>query len=169
MDINCAVFIDWGAVPTSSSDDNVALTLPCYPEELSEQLTPTWSSQNIVGRTGTLVAYTGTEDETFSFSMDLHREMEIKSLNSNPVPELSIDYLIKALKAACYPDYGNGNTLKAPVAMFQFGATIYCGRITSLGITKKGPIINDHHALYSVSVSMASVSTQIVDRNDVLA
>lgn len=167
MDINCAVFIDWGNIPTAG-ERSLALSLPCYPEEVAEQIAATWSTQNVIGRTGTLVAYTGTEDITTNFSFDLHREMEIKN-NATFSDKESIDYIVKALKAACYPLYNSSaSTMKPPLVMFQFGRTFISGRLTNVGITKKGPIIEDMYAIYSMSISMASVSTEILSKDDIL-
>lgn len=165
MDINCALFIQWGSIPTAT-DRTIAVQLPCYPEEITEQVNATWSTQNIIGRTGTLAAYTGTEDITVSFSFDLHREMEIQS-NSTGSDPATIDFVVSALKAACYPLYGP-STMKPPLVMFKFGNLEIDGRLTSLGITRKGPIINDFYAVYSLSVSLATISNKVRDANDIL-
>ena len=42
--------------------------LPCYPEEISNTVEGIWATQSILGRTGTINAFTGTSDISVNFS-----------------------------------------------------------------------------------------------------
>lgn len=152
----CAVMVKWKG--TSKK-----FKLPCYPAEVSEQVSASWSQQTIIGRTGSLYAFTGTSDVSCNFSFDLHREME----DAMELPD-SIDKIIRALKSACYPRYET-NALYPPRAIFQFGDFVISGRMESVNTVWKTPIIDKKYAVCSVSVTMYSASTKIVSQKDIIS
>lgn len=157
------------------------IKLPCYPEEVSEQVSPNWSPQNPIGRVGSVFAYTGTSDVSYSFSFDLHAELcnytgvsnvlkgTIESgrdhLTDIDVGDMNI--IIKKLKSACYPEVGSGGGLTPPKVQFKFGELYMTGRLDSVNINWKLPIIDKQYAVCTVSVSLTSAHSKILSKSDI--
>jgi len=139
--------------------------LPCYPDEVSNQVSASWQEQSIIGRTGNLVAYTGTSDIQTSFNFDLHREHPILGLSDSSGKE--IDSLITLIKSGCYPRYGS-NMLYPPVTTFKFGDLWVRGRLLSVSDSWKKPIVNGSYTICTISVQMNSISRMIVSADDLI-
>lgn len=58
-------------------DDNreYLIELPCYPEQVTESITPRWESQSVIGRSADLSTYSGVSLKSVNFSLDLHRDL----------------------------------------------------------------------------------------------
>lgn len=135
--------------------------MPCYPEEVQSAVNAIWSGPTIIGRTGTLAAYTGTSDVTTTFNIELHRELEGGDVGN-------IEKLIAYMKAGCYPKYSSG-ALLPPVTIFKFGNMWMRGRLSSVTDTWKLPIIDKQYAICSVAISMTSIDSRIIDASDFLS
>lgn len=179
-DNECYFRIKW-------SGEAELIKLPCYPEEVSEQVSPNWSPQNPIGRVGSVFAYTGTSDVSYSFSFDLHAELcnytkvsntigDLVSLvrqnsdhltNKHGKEEKDLDFIIKKIKSACYPEIGAGGGLAPPKVQFKFGYLYMTGRLDSVNITWKLPIINKQYAVCTVSVSLTSAHSKILSKSDI--
>lgn len=162
------------------------IDLPCYAQEVSESVTANWGTQNILGRTGSLFAYTGTSDTSFSFSMDLHMEYywQVKGLSMNatddnaiPPAEAEFNKCMTMLKASAYPTYGNyqDKDTNAIVALakptrvrFKFGTMIVDGKVDSVNIVWKMPIINKKYAVATATVNMSSASSTILSTSNII-
>ena len=116
-----------------SPDFSKYVNLPCYPEEISNTVEALWATQTILGRTGTINAFTGTSDISTNFSFDLHKEMIIPASNkegrNNDVE--NINELIAYIKSGCYPSYGS-SILSPTYVLWKFGQTIITGRLKSV-------------------------------------
>lgn len=138
--------------------------LPCYPEEISNTVEAIWATQSILGRTGTINAFTGTSDISVNFSFDLHGEM--------PIPEggnyRNVNAVVAYIKSGCYPSYGSG-TLNPPYVIWKFGDTILSGRMKSVSDVWKKPIINRLYSMCSLSISMESATIGIAGSSSVLS
>lgn len=163
--LECAVVILHG--------NNRAISeIPAYPEEISSSVQASWNEQTIIGRTGTIKAYTGTSDVSSSFSFDLHREMFIENVypatsGSDPYAfENKVDALVRILKTGCYPAYG-ANRLDPPRTLFKFGDLYVSGIMTDFQIVWKKPIIEKSYSLCTVQISMKSADRRIIDYKDV--
>lgn len=145
--------------------------LPCYPEEISNTVEGIWATQSILGRTGTINAFTGTSDISVNFSFDLHREMPIQ-VNTDPnekrkTPYDNVDKVIRYIKSGCYPKYGAGS-LTPPYVVWKFGQTIISGRLKSVSDVWKKPIVNKLYQVCTLSISMESATVGIASANGVL-
>lgn len=168
----CEVCVKWGL-------EHKYMALPCYAEEISESLSSLWQSQQIVGRTDPIYAYTGNGSMTSSFSFDLHREMTDPSGNSYEVPGDYIDSLVALIKSGCYPRYSagsttddNGNTqnisgLTPPRVMWKFGDMCISGIMMSVEVAWKLPIIKKQYSICNIRVQMTSVHTSIIDAKNI--
>lgn len=139
--------------------------LPCYPEEISSTVEGIWATQSILGRTGTINAFTGTSDISINFSFDLHREMPVQYYKDSPYT--NVDAIIAYIKSGCYPKYGAGS-LTPPYVIWKFGQTIISGRLKSVSDVWKKPIINQLYQVCTLSISMESATVGIASANGVL-
>ena len=146
------------------------IALPCYAQEVSESVTANWGTQSILGRTGSLFAYTGTSDTSFTFSMDLHMEyywqiegLSMDATESDPVPpaERKFNKCITMLKATAYPNYGS-SLAKPTRVRFKFGSLIMDGKVDSVNVVWKMPIIDKKYAVATATVNMSSASSTIL-------
>lgn len=160
----CAIAIQYGAF---EDPPFVVLNLPCYPEEVAADVSSSWSEQTIIGRTGTLAAYTGTSNVKSSFSFDLHRDMMVPNASNGSAPfGEDIDEIISKIKSGCYPQYGN-NVLQPPRVTWKFGDMYISGRLDSVHEIWKTPIIKGAYAICSLSIQMTSATKKIVDRSHI--
>ena len=154
----CEICVKWGS-------EHKCMALPCYAEEVSETLSSLWQSQQIVGRTAPIYAYTGNGSITSSFSIDLHREMTDPSGTKYEVPGEYIDSVVALIKSGCYPRYSSG--LTPPRVMWKFGDMCISGILTSVSVSWKLPIIKKQYSVCTIQVQMTSVHTSIIDAADI--
>lgn len=162
----CGVAIRYGQGSSASLE---ARAIPCYPEEVASAVSASWNQQSIVGRTGTIKAFTGTSDVTSNFSFDLHRDMNINNRNMQTSADefgAEVDDLVRFLKSGCYPMYGTGS-LYPPRTLFRFGDLYISGVLKEVSTTWKKPIIDKAYAVCSISISMESADRRIIDYSDV--
>lgn len=165
----CGVLVEFGSIATFGDKHNEGVywsDLPCYPEEVANNVEATWQETTIPGRTGSINVYNSTSDVRTTFSFDMHREMNISSTQA-PSTENQIDYALKVMKSGVYPRYATSG-LHAPFTIFKFGNMIISGRLLSVGDTWKKPIINGNYMVCSVSISMSHVVKQIIDCKDII-
>ena len=155
MNEECWVIVYYGD-SLSNSYASQRSYLPMYPDEVSDTQNAIWSSQQIIGRSNPLHAYTGTDSRNISFSMSLHREMYgSDALNMN-----KIEKILRIFRAALYPKY-NTIGLIPPRIRVVIGELAVEGILTSLSINWKKPIINKVYMACDVSVQITGTSTKI--------
>lgn len=169
----CYVKVEYG----SSTAEQVSL--PCYPEEVSESVAATWQQQSALGRVGSLFAYTGTQDVACSFSFDMHMEIlqQVplptnsslgREVNDSSLAEEEFNKCIAVLKSTSYPKYTEGG-IQPPRTTFVFGAFKIRGRVERVDIQWKTPIIDKKYAIATVNVSMYSASVSILGSNSIIS
>ena len=160
----CAIAVQYG--PFSKIE---VRNLPCYAQEVNKSVTSSWNETTIIGRTGSLVAYTGTSDVRSSFSFDLHREMFIPNTSAY-LPENytdnKIDELIRFINSAVYPLYGN-NLLWPARVVWKFGDMYISGRLVEFGAVWKGAIVNKKYSVCTLNVQMVSTDSKIIGYSDI--
>lgn len=140
--------------------------LPCYPEEVNSSVQSSWSEMSIIGRVGSLEAYTGTSDVSSSFSFDLHREMTMYNGGTVNAGDNQIDALIRFIKSGCYPMYGT-NVLLPPRVLWKFGDMYISGILKSVSESWKLPIIDGAYSICTLSIEMTSADKRIISYSDV--
>ena len=159
----------------SSSNAVYAHRLPTFPENISDGFTANWQTQDILGRTSPMAAYSSTGFRTVSFDLQLHRELVFDNTNynnyvrgksqatknSNYSHILEIEEILTALKLACYPLYAN-NGLVSPTIYFRFGQWTCKGFLESISYNWKPPIIDDKFMLCDVSIGPIQCSPKSV-------
>jgi len=138
-------------VSLNTIKDNVAIELPSYPDELSDNTSANWADQTIVGRSSPIAAFTGTGYRNVSFNFLMHREM------ANNIEEV-----IKFLRSTVYPSY-QASGLIPPITTFRFGAFRIKGIVRSVGFVFKKPIINEVYQLCEVSINIDSTPENVID------
>ena len=120
------------------------IILPCYPDSITDNVSADWQSQTILGRTASIAAYTGTQSQTLSFNLKLHREM-----GNN------IEKVLQFLRKTVYPKYKQLGLLP-PITKFVFGQTAMKGYVQSVGFSWSGPIIDGLYQVCDVSINFTS-------------
>lgn len=163
----CMVGIDYDGEDPLGGKGILVRSLPCYPDEVTSSVNATWNETTVIGRVGSINVYTSTSDVQTSFSFDLHRETPVIGNTNNSGND--IDYIVRLIKAGCYPSYENsGSTLKPPITTFKFGDMYISGRLTQVQETWKKPIVNGAYTLCTLSVSMTSAAKYIVDYRNII-
>ena len=163
------LFTGEGSVVTQVNHGTTSYPLPCYPEEVSESVSATWSTQSVIGRVGALQAYSNTSDVTCSFSFDMHMEVfwALYGLEIDNAIQV-FEQVMQLLKSTAYPQYQSG-LLIPPRTKFVFGDFKISGRVDNISISWKLPIIDKKYAVATVQVQMTSAASKIIGVSDILA
>jgi len=72
----CYMLLKYGKAGDFNPDNDYQylIELPMYPEQVTESIGATWSTQNVLGRSSPLSAYANTDLKTVNFSLELHRD-----------------------------------------------------------------------------------------------
>lgn len=173
----CSIAVKWSEYSNKKRWD-AKMKLPCYATEATESVQTSWSPQTVIGRTGSIFAYTGTSDTSVSFQFELHMEYygviygaEFENYSNATAKTEAMwkefNALITLIKSTCYPKYGQ-DLLKPPKTRFVFGNFRIDGKVEQVSVTWKTPVIDKQYAVANVSVQMSSVSSKILDRSDII-
>lgn len=153
---NCYVIVQY-----IGSSNYYRRELPIYPDEISDSLSASWSTQQIVGRSSPIAAYIGTDFRKVSFSMELHRELLAEKGN----PTGKMESLIRVIEKSVYPEYLSQG-LTPPITTFRFGDFYARGYVESVSNTWKKPIINDMYMIASMSISMCCYPKSVISASN---
>lgn len=145
----------------SSSITPIKYSLPVYPEDITNSITTNYASYDIIGRSGQISAYNSTGDVTSSFSLHLHREINVTG--SDVVTDRNnIDAIVSLIEAAQYPAYDSSG-FYAPIITYKFGDTVISGKQTSINTKWSGPKINGMYMNVVLTISVTNLPTQVLD------
>ena len=191
----CYMIVKFGSNNTfgKGGTTEYLLELPMYPEQVTEQISPNWSTQSVLGRSAPISAYAGTSLKSVSFELDLHRDFMTGSATMS-TGELyasggSLDKQAaglqkqtakgpfytrtwytnanKMLQICCYPQYTSSGLIP-PTTYFIFGQMILKGYVNSYSTTWKKPILNTFYGWNSVSINMDCYPDSIISANDII-
>lgn len=132
---------------------DIIFPLPCYPDQISESQSASWSQSSPLGRSSPISTYTGTGYRTFGLNFRLHREM----CNGN---EAYIDEVLVELRRTVFPYYIEKG-LQPPVTTFQFGQFRCKGYVESVSFSWMKPIIDGYYQCCDVSVNFVDVPDSV--------
>lgn len=176
-----------------SGDYEYLIELPMYPDQVSEQISASWQTQKVLGRSAPLAAYANTDLKSVSFSLDLHRDFLTGSFSHNTeslratggtLAEQAAGYqhqtakgpfntrswytsANKMLQIACYPQYTERGLIP-PTTYFIFGQMILKGFVQNYSTEWKKPILNSFYAWNSVTISMLCYPDTIISANNMI-
>lgn len=174
-------------------DYEYLLELPIYPEQVSEQISPNWATQPVLGRSSPIAAYANTNLKSVSFSLDLHRDLLTGSFShtaqslkdiggslknqaaglqhqSNSGPFDTRSWYVSAnkmLQICCYPQYTQLGLIP-PTTYFIFGQMILKGFVESYSTEWKKPILNTFYGWNSVTINMSCYPDTIISARDMI-
>ena len=191
----CYMLLKYGKYGTFGvgGDSEYLIEMPLYPEQVTEQIIPQWSTENVLGRSSPISAYAGTSLKTVIFSLDLHRDLLTGSFSHSTATLQSIGGSLshqaagwqkqstggpfdtrswytsmnKMLQAACYPQYTSSGLIP-PITYFVFGQMILKGYVTSYSTTWKKPILNTFYGYNSVDINMECFPDSIVSAASII-
>lgn len=144
------------AVQQSGSNEYYTISIPNYPDEISDSGSANYSEENILGRSSPLISYTGTGFREVQFSFDIHRE----EFNG-------IDKLLRIARSSVYPNYGT-SYMKPTITSVRLGDFYARGVTRSYGFTWKKPIVNGKYQVCTVSLSIADIPNKAYSMNDII-
>lgn len=181
---------DWNV----GGESEYLLELPLYPDEVQEQISASWATQPVLGRSAPLVAYAQTDLKSVSFSLDLHRDLITGSysltesdlqaiggnLKNNQMPGHQVQSAKgpfdtrtwytnanKMLQICCYPQYTNSGLIP-PTTYFVFGQMILKGYVEHYSTVWKKPILNTFYGWNTVNISMYCYPDSVISANDII-
>lgn len=141
------------------------IRLPLYPDEISDSISASWQTQDILGRSAPVSSYMSTNFREVSFNFTLHRELlfncnsylknvkgrdrNIRGKNYSHIN--TTEEILSIMRLACYPVYVS-NGLMSPVVCFRFGEFFCKGYMESVSYTWKKPIIDNKYMVCDVSI-----------------
>jgi len=181
-----------------SGNKQYLLELPLYPDQVTESISATWSTQKVLGRSSPVSAYANTDLKTVNFSLDLHRDLLTGSFSHTA--DTAVGYLgggsnvIDKSQIAGYQQqtakgpfgtrtwYTNANKmlqiscypqytdygLIPPVTYFVFGQMILKGYVVNYQTEWKKPILNTFYGWNSVSITMECYPDTIISADDII-
>lgn len=177
-----------------AGDDEYLIELPLYPDEVTESIAASWATQQVLGRSSPLSAYTQTDLKSVSFSLTLHRdlitgsysisEQEMRSIGGDPRynqvagkqaqgskgpfdTRTWYTNANKMLQISCYPQYTSSGLIP-PTTYFVFGQMILKGYVESYSTSWKKPILNSFYAWNTVGINMACYPDYIISAKDII-
>lgn len=117
------------------------VVLPAPPERVSDSLSTTFASTNILMRTAPIFSYSYSGPRTVAVNLSLRRDMfdEINFGVSNLNVEIGNDYvdtIIKCLQAAALPRYAvESKMVDPPIIAVRFGNDIFIKGVVNGGVT----------------------------------
>lgn len=169
------------------------IELPLYPEEVTESISASWSTQKLLGRSSPIAAYANTDLKNVSFSLDLHRDLLTGSFSHTAETLKNVGASIrgqaagnqkqsqkgpfdtrtwyininKLLQMSCYPQYTEAGLIP-PTTYFIFGQMILKGFVESYSTSWKKPIINTFYAWNTVTIQMSCYPDTIISAFDMI-
>lgn len=151
----------------SHLDENVQFwKLPVWPDELSDTMSSTFQSTNVLGRTAPVYTFSNAGPRTVQINIPLHRDI-MEQINLDwcnaelHEGEDYVDALIRALRAIALPKYNVENKLiEPPMLAARIGNDIFIKGVLqdSIGISYGKPILaNGKYATVDVSITIAEV------------
>lgn len=128
----------------------------CWPEEISDNTSATWSDTTIPGRSSPISAYAATGYRSVSFSLTLHREADEKP---------GMDYFIQVLRMGLYPKYVK-NGVVPPITTVIAGEFRVKGILRSLNMSWKKPVIDENYQVCDLSVSIDELPPSVYGKSD---
>lgn len=117
------------------------VVLPAPPEHVSDALSTTFSSTNILMRTAPIFSYSYSGPRTINVNISLRRDMfeELNTGVSDLNVEIGDDYvdtIIKCLQAAALPRYAvESKMVNPPMVAVRFGNDIFIKGVVNGGVT----------------------------------
>jgi hypothetical protein len=146
-------------------DDYKYWQLPCYPETVSDSMSPNYGSSNTLGRSAPIFTFSHSGPRTVNITLSFHRDMfEKEEYTSNVKPaeyEDKAESFIHALQAVALPKYNLSNkAVEPPLVGLRLGSEVFIkGVITSgIGVTFSKPILtNEKYANIEISFAISEV------------
>ena len=192
----CYMLVKYGNAGSFGISDKYEylIELPLYPDQVSEQISASWATQTVLGRSSPLSAYANTDLKSVSFSLDLHRDLLTGSFSHDEKtlaqaggsPEKQYagyqhqtdkgpfntrswyTSINKMLQISCYPQY-TSNGLIPPTTYFIFGQMILKGYVRNYSTEWKKPILNSFYGWNSVTINMDCYPDSIISAYDMIS
>lgn len=137
--------------------------LPGYPEEVTDQMSSTFTPNTALGRSAPVYTFSNAGPRSIQINLNFHRDM-FEEMPSNVTPrdgEDKAESFIHALQAIAVPKYNLSNkAIEPPLVAIRLGREVFIkGVVTSgISITYGKPIlVNEKYATMRVSFTVSEV------------
>jgi len=167
LDLNNYIYIYH--LPSDQEGTGTYIYLPQWPDQITDKLTSTFSSQNALSRSAPVFSYSNSGPRTVDFSFQLHRDMmnEANMGVSNVFKDLGDDYvdaIIKQLQAIALPNYHAVNKeVQPPMVAVRLGDELFIKGVVSNGISVeyvKPLLTNNKYAVVNISFVVSEIDPQ---------
>lgn len=162
--------LGWFKIPQNevllySSMDGVAMSIPAYPEEMSDERRANYTTMpDLIYQYEPWQLYQSSGPRSNSYTFHLHRDMWTGDHSDGKANEL-----IRFCQAQCYPRY-NGAAVNTPtVTLYVSGSNLITGVLTSARTEFSGPIGKDGFYLeFKLILEITEVSKEALSYDSIL-
>ncbi len=156
---DCYIYISHLDLP----EENKYWQLPCYPDEVTDNMQSTFSDTTALGRSAPVYTFSSSGPRTIQISLNFHRDM-FEEMPTNVVPKVGEDKaesFIHAIQAIAVPKYNLSNkAIEPPLIAIRLGREVFIKGIVSGGVSVtfgKPILVNEKYATMKVSFTVSEV------------
>lgn len=144
--------------------------LPGYPNEVSDQMSSTFTETTALGRSAPVYTFSNSGPRTVQISLEFHRDMfeEINEFHKSKYGDSKfkdgddmVETFIHAIQAIAVPKYNLSNkAIEPPLVGIRLGREVFIKGIVSGGITVtygKPILVNEKYAVIKISFTVSEV------------
>lgn len=136
--------------------------IPQWPDNISDSISASFSSTNILGRSAPIYTYSNSGPRTVSFNFKLHRDM-MTNINITPNSfglennSQIVEELVRTIQTVALPKYTQvTKVINPPIVAVRIGDEIYVKGVVKGGVSinYSGPIIDNKYSVCDISFSV---------------
>lgn len=139
-------------------------TLPCYPDEVTDDMRSTFNETTALGRSAPVYTFSNAGPRSVQITLRFHRDMFEEEILTNVQPkdgEDRAESFIHALQAIAVPKYNLSNkAIEPPLVAVRLGREVFIKGVVTSGISvtfSKPILVNEKYAGIQISFTISEV------------
>lgn len=139
-------------------------TLPCYPDEVTDDMRSTFNETTALGRSAPVYTFSNAGPRSVQITLRFHRDMFEEEIITNVQPkdgEDRAESFIHALQAIAVPKYNLSNkAIEPPLVAVRLGREVFIKGVVTSGISvtfSKPILVNEKYAGIQISFTISEV------------